>query len=51
MRKHCDAVCRDIVSREYPDTQSLQLEQRTSIRLGTMTVAATGVTATLVKLL
>lgn len=46
-----DLASRDIVTKEYLSAQMIQLEQRLTIKLGAMLVAAVGVTATLVKLL
>lgn len=46
-----DLAGRDLVTREYFDTQLTQLEQRMTIRLGALMVGAVGIVAALVKLL
>ncbi len=46
-----DLAGRDLVTKEYFDTQLTQLEQRMTIKLGALMVGAVGIVATLVKLL
>jgi hypothetical protein len=41
---------KDLVTKEYLDTRLIQLEQRMTIKLGTMIVVAVGVIAALIKL-
>lgn len=46
-----DLPGRDLVTKEYFDTQLTQLEQRMTIKLGALMVGAVGIVAALVKLL
>jgi hypothetical protein len=46
-----DLAGRDLVTKEYFDTQLTQLEQRMTIKLGALMVGAVGIVAALVKLL
>ncbi len=46
-----DIAGRDLVTKEYFDTQLTQLEQRMTIKLGALMVGAIGIVAALVKLL
>ncbi len=46
-----DLAGRDLLTREYFDTQMVQLEQRMTIKLGALIVGAVGIVAALVKLL
>ncbi len=46
-----DLTGRDLVTKEYFDTQLTQLEQRMTIKLGALMVGAVGIVAALVKLL
>ena len=46
-----DLAWRDLVTKEYFDTQLTQLEQRMTIKLGALMVGAVGIVAALVKLL
>ena len=46
-----DLAGRDLVTKEYFDTQLIHLEQRMTIKLGALMVGAVGVVAALVKLL
>ena len=46
-----DLAGRDLVTREYFDTQLIHPEQRMTIKLGALMAGAVGVVAALVKLL
>lgn len=46
-----DLAGRDLVTKEYFDTQLTQLEQRMTIKLGALMVGAVGIVAALVRLL
>ncbi len=46
-----DLAGRDLVTKEYLDSRLIQLEQRMTIKLGALMVAAVGSVAALVKIL